>query len=102
MEGVMRVKSMLAAALCAAAVAAVGAGSAFAGEITKNGKPTPISQYTAASICSFSGLNDEFVEGDTAAPQTQSWGQLVRENTPVHGGAGVPGTACNPNLGGEE
>ena len=32
-------KSLIAAAVCAAAVALVGAGSAFAGEITGNGKP---------------------------------------------------------------
>jgi hypothetical protein len=76
----MRFKSLLSAALCAAAVAAVGPGSAFAGEVTGNGKPTAGPAH-ANSICVFSGKND-----DPTAPQdnpdaggvSQSYGQLVR------------------------
>ena len=34
----MRLKSLFVAAACAVSIAAVGAGSAFAGEITGNGK----------------------------------------------------------------
>ena len=36
----MRMRRLLAVASCAVAVVALGAGSAFAGEITGNGKPT--------------------------------------------------------------
>ena len=62
----MRKKSFLAAALCAVAIAAVSAGSAFAGEIKGPGTPTGVlvadAVPTAApehtnSICAFSGLN---------------------------------------------
>ena len=38
----MGIRRMLAVAACIAAVVAVGAGSAFAGEVNGNGKPTPI------------------------------------------------------------
>jgi hypothetical protein len=110
----MRLKALCAATLCAVALAALGAGSAFAGEVTGNGKKT---LWTATistpegdfhllhgkSICAFSGQNDEFIlDGDENAPRTQSWGQEVRNFTPVGGGAGVPGTACNPTKGFEE
>jgi hypothetical protein len=33
------------------------------------------------------------VLGDSSAPRTQSWGQIVREVGPLGGG---PGQACNP------
>ena len=92
-------KSLIAAAVCAAVVAVVGAGSAFAGEITGNGKPlwtsTSVDPVTgevshtlhANSICAFSGQEDlQFVDakGNLLANPTkgqpghsQSWGQLV-------------------------
>jgi hypothetical protein len=107
-------RSLLAAALCAVAVAVVGAGTALAGEVTGNGKPLwtgtipgtnpPAHTLHGQSECAFSGLNDEFIiDGDENAPRTQSWGQVVRSFAPVTGGgAGVPGTACNPTTGGGE
>ncbi len=96
----LRIKSLVAAALGAVAVAAFGAGSAFAGEITGSGKQTGAPEH-ARSICAFSGQNDEFVEGDETAPRTQSYGQIVRM---VGGGVlgGIPGFACNPARGFEE
>lgn len=73
----MTMKSRLAAALCAVAFGVVTAGAAFAGEVTGNGANTPIgaapdNDLHAHSICSFSGLNDEYYrDGDTNAPRTQ-------------------------------
>jgi hypothetical protein len=63
-----------AAALCAVVLMGLGAGGAFAGEVTGppgsgNEKDTSHSN----SICSFSGLND----GNAPGGQTQSYGQDV-------------------------
>lgn len=88
----LRIRSMFFAVLCGVAVAAVGTGSAFAGESTGNGKVTPIAGYVAASICSFSGLNPEPDEPG----RTQSFGQIVRFAGPL---GGIPGFACNPTRG---
>jgi hypothetical protein len=102
----MRRKSLLAATVCAVAVGAFGAAPALAGEITGNGKWIAGSEEAplhGKSECAFSGQNDEHVLGDTSAPRAQSWGQVVTEFVPVvGGGAGVPGTACNPTTGSEE
>ena len=90
-------KRMLAAALCAAAVASLSAGPALAGEITGNGKwiaGTEEAPLNGKSECAYSGRNDENVIGDTSAPREQSWGQLVAEVGPMGGG---PGFACNPS-----
>ena len=74
-------KSRLAVVFCAIAVAALSAASAFAGEITGNGKPTQGPAH-ANSICVFSGQND-----DPTAPldgpngpggKSQSYGQDVK------------------------
>jgi hypothetical protein len=95
----MRFKSLLAAALCAVAVAAVGAGSAFAGEVTGNGKATAAPAH-AQSICAFSGRNDgEPPPGRTAA-HVQSWGQIPKEVRDVLATEGShPGDACNGHTG---
>ena len=78
----MRFKSLLPAALLAVVVAALGAGSAFAGEVTGNGKPTAGPAH-ANSICVFSGRNDgEPPPGRTAA-HVQSWGQIPKEERDV-------------------
>jgi hypothetical protein len=47
-----------AAATCAAILAGLTAGTALAGEITGNGKPTP-APLKAHSVCVFSGKNDD-------------------------------------------
>jgi hypothetical protein len=97
----MRPKSLVAAALCGVAVAGVGAGSAFAGEV-KGPPGTPgvpnsgSGEATAAplnanSICSFSGLNDMVVGEGPIDFIVQSPGQDVRTGeTPP----GIPGLAC--------
>ena len=104
----MRLKSLVAAALCAVAVAVTGAGSAFAGEINGNGKWIAGSESAplkGKSDCAYSGLNDNYVLGNPLPDEdgftrTQSWGQVIRNAGPL---GGVPGTACNPTkaTGGE-
>lgn len=99
-------KPVVGAALAAALVVAMG-GTAFAGEITGNGKPTPINNFQAGSICSFSGQNDnpndpELFEGG----RVQSFGDIVQEAIVVlgdgHGASSLvpiirtegPGVSC--------
>ena len=52
----MRMRRVLAVAACAVAVVALGAGSAFAGEITGNGT---LKDVHGNSPCAFSGQEDE-------------------------------------------
>lgn len=55
-------------------------GTALAGEVTGNGKPTPISQFQAGSICAFSGQNDDpNEEGLFNDGRVQSFGDIVQE-----------------------
>jgi hypothetical protein len=95
-----RTKSLLAAALCAAAVAALGAGPALAGEVTGSGKNSH--QNQGVSWCSFSGLNDDpGAPLDGSGPngpggKSQSYGQDVRLGL-ADPHALNPGVACNPN-----
>jgi len=104
----LRFKGVCVAVFVAIALAAVGAGSAFAGEITGSGKwiagsePAPLN---GKSDCAYSGLNDNYVLGkplpdSDGFTRTQSWGQVIRNAGPL---GGVPGTACNPTkaTGGE-
>jgi hypothetical protein len=96
-------KSMLAIALCAAAITIPSAGVAFAGEV--KGPPgisgevgSGSEQDTGApahanSICAFSGLNDFRAENGQIIFHVQSPGQEHRLGfTPP----GVPGQACGP------
>jgi hypothetical protein len=97
-------RKRLAVALCAAAALGLTSGSAFAGEITGNGKWIAGSEEAPLhgnSECAFSGQNDEFhLFPDEDWPRTQSWGQIIREGAPPVGGhVGVPGVACNPTGG---
>jgi hypothetical protein len=97
----MRKKSLLAAAVCATAVASLNAGHALAGEVTGSGQNAD--QNQGVSWCSFSGLND-----DPGAPveepfgpngpggQSQSYGQELRLGIQDPHVAN-PGTFCNPN-----
>jgi hypothetical protein len=93
----MRTRSLLAAAVCAAVVAAAGAGSAFAGEITGNGKS--LEPLHANSICAYSGLNDDptGIDPENGPPgRVQSWGKDVKDSVLAGNGplGGVPGEAC--------
>ena len=83
---------VLATALVAAGIAT---GSAFAGEITGNGKPTA-APANANSECSFSGLDDP---DDDGFVHTQNWGSLSKEQRAFLASIGVtPGAACNGHL----
>jgi hypothetical protein len=95
----MRGRTLLMGALCAAALATVGAGSSFAGEVTGTGGPTAAPAHTA-SICAFSGLNDgEPPEGRTAE-HVQNWGQIPKEERDFLTTIGFhPGDACNGHTG---
>ena len=67
------------AAVAAVMVIAMG-GGASAGEITGNGKPTPVKSFQAGSICAFSGLNDDpNEEGLFNDGRVQSFGDIVQE-----------------------
>jgi hypothetical protein len=101
----MRKKSLLAAAVCTAALAGANASAAFAGEVkgppgTPNADPSlaippaggPIFDegHPANSICAFSGLND-MVDGPTDTI-VQTPGQFMLAGlTPP----GVPGHGTN-------
>ncbi len=106
----MRFKSFIAAATCAAVVCCVGAGAAFAGEITGPSGPNggqghvlgttdPVTGghvLQGNSICAFSGQNNPF-EPDAGPGRVQSYGQIVAAG----GKATVPspGVACNGHTG---
>ena len=108
-------QKIVAATICAFAMSALGAGSAFGGEITGNGKPlwTNTDQWDAPhtlhgqSACAFSGQeDDQYGAGlnpdyNPDAFHAQSWGQIARYANGALGG--VPGTECNPTraTGGE-
>jgi hypothetical protein len=95
----MRSKSLLAAALCAVVVTVVGAGSASAGEVTGNGKPTAGPAH-ANSICVFSGRNDGEPPPGRTAEHVQNWGQIPKEVRDVLATEGShPGDACNGHTG---
>lgn len=83
----MSKKSTLAAALCAVVFAAVTAGTAFAGEVTGNGKPTAAPD-NANSICAFSGQNDR----TPGEGPTDTRVQTPAEGPPGAPGHGIPGT----------
>ncbi|MEA2517924.1 MAG: hypothetical protein QOF49_4 [Chloroflexota bacterium] len=84
-------KARFGAAVAIAAIAmTVGAGAAFAGEVTGNGRS--LEPLHANSICAYSGLNDRTAgEGDVTS-RVQSYGQVVRG---LQGALkGIPGTEC--------
>jgi hypothetical protein len=95
-------KSKSVAAICAALLAGLSAGTALAGEITGSGKPTAGPAH-ANSICVFSGQNDDPTAplslDLTIAPngpggQSQSFGQDVKLGLDPH--VLNPGDACGP------
>jgi hypothetical protein len=70
---------ILVVAMSAIMVMAMAA-TAFAGEVTGNGKATPVAEYRAGSICSFSGQNDDPNEpGLFNDGRVQSFGDIVQE-----------------------
>ena len=106
----MRLKSFIAAATCAAVVCCVGAGAAFAGEITGPSGPNggqghvlytidPVTgghDLQGNSICAFSGQNNPFEPdagpGRVAVVRPDRCGRR-------QGFAPSPGVACNGHTG---
>jgi hypothetical protein len=89
-------KLILVAWSCTVIIASTTAGTAFAGEVTGNGKPTAAPD-NASSICAFSGQNDNPNEAAPEGGRTQSYGQLVRQGA-ANPRAFNPGDACRGNL----
>jgi hypothetical protein len=87
-------KSMFAAGVCAVAIVGASAGTAFAGEVTGNGKDTQGPAH-ANSICVFSGKNDSPTDPFPEGGQAQSYGQLVSKGLKAEFPS--PGDACNPS-----
>jgi hypothetical protein len=99
-------KATIAAAVCAFAIVGGSAGSAFAGEVTGNGKPTGGPAH-ANSICVFSGKNDDPTAPlDGSGPNgpggvAQSYGQDVKLGL-ASPHAFNPGDACRGGSNTEE
>ena len=88
-------KKQAAVGTLALAFAALSGSSAFAGEITGNGKPTA-APANSNSECSYSGQDDP--DADVFG-RTQNWGQLSKEQRAFFESIGVrPSTACNGHL----
>jgi hypothetical protein len=83
--------------------------AAYAGEVNGNGDPIPATDH-AASLCSFSGLNDHPENpppGDFPG-RVQSFGSFLKFLAGLLGfrlnpldAPNYPGEGCNPNSGGE-
>jgi hypothetical protein len=99
-------KATLATAVCTVALVGATAGTAFAGEITGNGKPTQGPAH-ANSICVFSGHNDDpGAPLDGSGPNgpggvSQSFGQDVKLGL-ANPHEFNPGDACRGGSNSEE
>jgi hypothetical protein len=86
--------------LCVASILSLGSSTAFAGEITGNGKSLKNDDGTlnGKSECAFSGREDEPGDPLFKGLIAQSWGQLTAEWKQILTAAGLhPGMACNPS-----
>ena len=98
----MKKRFLVGVAICATTTIGIG-GSAFAGEVTGNGRETPIKSGVAKSACAFSGLEDgetlTFPNGiPTVVPTDDSGPGWVQ--TP-HGETS-PGVFFPPGIAGQE
>ena len=85
----MRITRVLIGTAAVGATLVLGAGPAFAGEVTGTGKPTQGPAH-AKSICAFSGLEDG----------GEDWGQIPKEFRAVLTAEGAqPGDSCNGHTG---
>ncbi len=87
---------LIGGAIVLAGIGAVG-GTAGAGEVNGNNKPTPINDFRAGSICSFSGLNDDPTGGGNPdeAGKIQNWGVIPKAGKVFLTSMGQnPGVAC--------
>ena len=88
-------KILFVAAFCSVTISV----PALAGELNGGGDPNPLK---GASICQFSGLNDDPLGEDPEngpGGRTQSYGQDVRNGqfSPTDPNDPHPGVLCNPN-----
>ena len=88
-------RKLIAGATIAGLVLMGGAGTAFAGEVTGRGKPTPVAnpdsggRFVAGSICAFNGLDDGSESGADVTPGVvQSFGFIVAGMAKDAGGRG--------------
>ena len=104
-------RKLIAGATIAGLVVIMGGGTAFAGEVTGRGGPTPVAnpdsggRFVAGSICAFNGLDDGSESGADVTPGVvQSFGFIVAGMVKDAGGAGSfahlihdegPGTNCH-------
>jgi hypothetical protein len=104
-EVLVVVKSRIGVALGSAMLLiAISAGSVLAGEVTGNGKPTPVHDRVMQSICAFSGQNDGNPPPGRTAAHVQNWGQIPkadRDFITANPGpeAAHPSLACNGHSG---
>jgi len=95
----MRMKTIALVGACSLAVTGLSAGAAFAGEVTGNGKSTPISTK-ANSPCAFSGLNDNLPGDGVVIPgEVQNFPQAVRDGEVVEVVRGASSTIVDIGLG---
>ena len=103
-------RTLIAGATIAGLVIMGGGGTAFAGEVTGRGGPTPVAnpdsggRFVAGSICAFNGLDDGSESGADVTPGVvQSFGFIVAGMAKAAGGAKSfaheiriegPGTNC--------
>ena len=100
----MKIRSRVAVGVCTAALAVVGAGAAFAGESTGNGRyinGSDAAPLHGKSACAYSGQNPEALlspdDPNFEPGRTQSWGQIPRDVRAFLTSIGLnPGIACNP------
>ncbi len=108
------VRRLIGAAFAAALIASVGASSAFAGEVTGNGRSLHVDGggkwgigLHARSFCAFSGQEDLQFEDEAGNPlpefhkgvpgHAQSWGRIPKAGRDFLTSIGSnPGIACNP------
>jgi hypothetical protein len=94
-------KRTIAVLVLALGVVGMSGGTAFAGERGGNGEPTPINDFRANSICSFSGLDDMDFEAPVQPGVVQNWGIIPKDEREFLASIGLhPGEACNGNLNG--
>lgn len=92
-------KRTIAALVVAFGVVGMSSGAAFAGERGGNGEATPINDYRANSICSFSGLEDMDFEDPVQPGVVQNWGIIPKAFRDFLASEGHhPGQACNGSL----
>lgn len=95
-------KARVTSAIFVAGILAMGANTAFAGEVDGKGNPVPGGEK-GKSECSYSGQQDDPVAdaGVFKGDRVQSWGQIPKMWKDILRTIGLhPGDACNPKKSG--